>query len=1520
MSKSTRINRRNPRTSARMHATPALVTPLPLRKTWPISLCVGLVVGSIVFSSDVLAGGPTGGVVVGGSGTITQSGNNTVINQASSRLALNWQTFNVGANESVLFNQPSRSAVALNRILDQNPSQIFGRINSNGQIFLINTHGIIFGATAQMNVGGLLASTLDLTPNDFLAGHYNLNAVAPAAGVVNHGLIQAASGGSVSLVGGSVLNDGLIFANYGKINLDGADHATLDFDGNGLINIQITGELKQRLDAKEAAVTNKGKLSAEDGTVVLQAAATKDLFTNLVNNSGVIDASGISTDGGVVRLVGNGGNVESSGSINVSGVHGGSAQLLSDANVGVTGRIDASGEQGGGTIRVGGGYQGGEGLTTANVTYLGPDAVLDADATGYGNGGSVVLWGNQGNNFLGSIAARGGVLGGNGGLVETSSHYGLNAQGSVDASSPRGRAGTWLIDPYNITIQTGAGTLSSPFSASADSTIKASDLNTALNGTNVTVFTGSSGASNGDITVNAAIKPSAGDNVLYLKAAGGIYVNADISAADASHKLDLYLWSNYGGTAAGASYVSNASCAALVSCVVTVGDTANAAIATNGGLVDVETGIGGGAFTLGVGSKTGSINTGTGVLTVHATGISEAAGANTITAGAATLDAGAGAIALGNAGNNFSGAVSLSNSGANDVVLNNGTHALNLAASTLGSGALTISATGISQSGAITQAASAAGATFNAGAGAISLGNSGNNFTGSVSLNNSGANAVTLNNGTHALDLATSALGSGALTVSAAGISQSGMITQAASAGAATFNAGTNAITLTDAGNAFTGAVSLAGSNVSLVNSTATILGTTTATGTLDVGSNGALSQSGALTVTGAATFTQNSTTAGATQDVNLGSQNNSFQGGVTFAAGAGAGINNLSLKNIFATPGTLTLPANVASILTLNYTNAALTVPLAGVVAGGLDLTAGSGITINGNVSTSGAQAYHSAVTLGADAILASSGNGNIGFDSTVDGAYALTVNTGGATSFGGAVGGATRLTSLTTDAGGSTMLGGNVTTSGAQTYSDALTLGGDATLASSGAGAINLGSTVDGAHALAVNTSGATTFGGAVGGTTALTSLTTDAGGGTTLNGNVSTTGAQTYNDAVTLSGSATLTSSGAGAISLNSAVDGAHSLTVNTTGVTTLVGAVGGTTALTSLTTDAGGSTMLGGNVTTSGAQTYNDAVALSSNATLASSGAGAINLGGTVNGAHALAVNTSGATTFGGAVGGTTALTSLTTDAGGGTTLNGNVSTTGAQTYNDAIALGTDVTLATANGAVSFGSTVDNATATKRALTVNAGTGAVTFTGALGNGANGALASLATNSGTFNANALNIGSGGLAVTTAAGGIAQGGAFTVAGTSSFNAGSGAITLTNSGNDFTGAVSLSNSGANDVAVSDANALVLGASTIGSGALTLTATGISQTGAIVQAAGGGAVTLDAGAGDLTLTNAGNDFTGPVTASGQAVRITDATALDMVGFTSALNKDVSLVAGGQLTLAPTITAIDTGSGNLTLSS
>ena len=671
-----------------------------------VGLALGslLVCGTAAAASGVSAGeSPTGGKVVGGAGSIVQNGAETIIKQQSRLLALDWQTFNVGKDATVLFKQPGVSAIALNRILDQNPSQIFGKINSNGQIFLINTHGIIFGAGAQLNVGGLVASTLDLTPDDFLKQHFNLDAHGGHAGVVNHGTIAAASGGSVSLIGGNVQNSGLIVADYGRINLDGADKAVLDFDGNGLINVQITGALQQRFDTEQSAVANKGTLKSASGTVVLQASAARDLFTDLVNNAGVIDAHGISTDGGVVRLVGSGGNAVSSGRIDASGVHGGSVQVLSDHNVGITGgRVDASGRDGGGSIRVGGGWQGGEGLQTAAATYIAPDATLTADAMQRGKGGSVVVWGDRVNNFYGSISARGGALGGDGGRVETSSHDGLNAQGRVDASAAHGKAGMWLLDPRNVDIITGgggslAGTAPNLYYSAAtnNSTIDPTVINGALTGgTNVSVFTGTGGGQNGDITVTSAIT-AAGAGALYLKAAGSILLNADISGKDASNPLNVYLWANYGGAATDLAYSGLKACA---SCVVTLGDTANAAITTFGGAVDIRTGDAshaGGAVNIGNGTFTGTIDTsGTvaGALNVDANGITQMTTAgSSITAGAATLKGGSGAISLTNSGNDFSGTVNLAG-GTTQITGNN-----NLTLGTLATGALTA----ISNSGAL---------------------------------------------------------------------------------------------------------------------------------------------------------------------------------------------------------------------------------------------------------------------------------------------------------------------------------------------------------------------------------------------------------------------------------------------------------------------------------------------------------------------------------------------------------------------------------------------------------------------------------------------------------------------------------------------------------------------------------------------------------------------------------------------------------------------------------------------------
>ncbi|MDB6077181.1 MAG: filamentous hemagglutinin N-terminal protein, partial [Akkermansiaceae bacterium] len=297
----------------------------------------------------------------------------------------------------------------------------------------------------------------------------------------------------------------------------------------------------------------------------------------------------------------------------------------------------------------------------------------------------------------------------------------------------------------------------------------------------------------------------------------------------------------------------------------------------------------------------------------------------------------------------------------------------------------------------------------------------------------------------------------------------------------------------------------------------------------------------------------------------------------------------------------------------------------------------------------------------------------GSARFGGAVDGGFGLTVNSAGATTFSGAAGGNVALASLTTDAGGTTAVnGGGITTSGVQVYGDTVTLGAPVSVFTGSA--ITFAATLDGASATTINAV-TTLFSGAVGGSTALTSLTTDAAGTTTVGGLVSTTGSQTYHDAVTL-GSATSVFNGA-AVTFGSTLDGASDTTVNAT-TTTFGGTVGGTTALTSLTTDATGSTLIQGpGVHTTGNQTYGDDVVLSGPATLFT-GAG-VNFGARLDGSSAVVVNAID-TRFGGAVGSGTALVSLTTDAPGTTQIDGgSITTTGAQLYNDDVTLGADATL-------------------------------------------------------------------------------------------------------------------------------------------------------------------------------------------------------------------------------------------------
>ena len=185
---------------------------------------------------------PTGGEVVGGSGAISQSGTTTTINQATQNLAINWQSFNVAADERVQFIQPNASAIALNTILSNNGTTIAGRIDSNGKVILVNANGIFFTATSVLNVGSIIASGLSINPAAFMNGNYVFNEIPGTSGVViNSGTINASLGGNVALIGKQVQNNGLIVANLGTVTLAAGKEAVLTFDQGGLLGVRCRG-------------------------------------------------------------------------------------------------------------------------------------------------------------------------------------------------------------------------------------------------------------------------------------------------------------------------------------------------------------------------------------------------------------------------------------------------------------------------------------------------------------------------------------------------------------------------------------------------------------------------------------------------------------------------------------------------------------------------------------------------------------------------------------------------------------------------------------------------------------------------------------------------------------------------------------------------------------------------------------------------------------------------------------------------------------------------------------------------------------------------------------------------------------------------------------------------------------------------------------------------------------------------------------------------------------------------------
>jgi filamentous hemagglutinin family protein len=318
---------------------------------------------------------PTGLTVGSGTATVNQSGSQLTIT-ASQNAFLNWNTFNIAAGETTIFKQPSASSVVWNRVNDPNPSQIFGNLQANGVVVLLNSSGFYFGPHSFVSAAGLVVSTANFAPPENSGGTWEFNGPPPLASIINYGHIQVGTGGQAFLIADQIENHGTIEAPGGTIGLASGQTVLLSErpDGRGMsMAVTLPG----------GSVDNFGNLVADAGTIALNA--------KVVNQDGIIQANSVQNQNGIIELVaadsltlGAGSQILARGDDSTPGSSGGSATLQSGNNFG-----DNAGSQ----ISVTGGGQGGNGgnieISAPNILSL--DSSLDASAKAGSTDGQLLL-------------------------------------------------------------------------------------------------------------------------------------------------------------------------------------------------------------------------------------------------------------------------------------------------------------------------------------------------------------------------------------------------------------------------------------------------------------------------------------------------------------------------------------------------------------------------------------------------------------------------------------------------------------------------------------------------------------------------------------------------------------------------------------------------------------------------------------------------------------------------------------------------------------------------------------------------------------------------------------------------------------------------------------------------------------------------------------------------------------------------------------------------------------------------
>ena len=1407
-----------------------------MRRVQPLALALSL---ALAYPAALAL--PQGGQVVQGQVALSPG----LIQQGSDKAIVNWQSFSIAAGETLRVQQPGVNSVLLNRVVGGDPSLILGQLQANGRVFLVNPRGIVFGRGSQVDAGGLVASTLDLSDTDFTAGIYRFTASRDAGTLQADGRISA-PGGTVALVAPQLDVAGSIEAR--RVGLAAGSTVQVDVEGDGLVLFNLRND-----DSRDVSLRLAGRVLADGGSAELRAQARAGAAGQVLNMDGVVQARGLRQQGGrIVIDGGTAGITQVSGQLDATGEAGGDITVLGQKLALLdAARVDASGRLGGGRVQLGGGFEGLGTSHTAERTWIGAGAEIRADAGDQGDGGRIAVWAEQRTDMLGRISARGGRLGGNGGLVETSARGQLNVAGQVDAGAPKGSPGQWLLDPNDIVIKANGNSnvnvgAAPDFLSTDDAAIvDVGALNTALaGGTTVRVQTQALGtnAQSGNIDVQAAIVPT-GAAALHLTAAGHITFSSG-SIAAGGRALDVVL--KAGGNITGSTInTGGGDLQADASGTINLGTVTARDLVINGGA---------GTVTLPSGSLSG-------LLTVNTSGAISQGGALTVGAAASLTTANA-PVTLGSLDSH---GLSVTTTGG-AITLGTGTVQGNLSA-TSGGGLITQAAGGLVVTG---------GTSLGAGAGSILLTES-NDLQDTVTLSGATAQLINARDASRTLKLGASTL-TGSLTATTGGgdIVQGGTLSvggtallQAAggsislaggSAGVLTAStSGTGAITqagsLTASGAATltsgSGGVALGSFNSQRLDITATgggvVLGSGTVSGALTVDSGGtSISQTGTgLTVTGTSQLDAGSGT------ITLALAGNDLQDTVTVTGGATQLVSSKTASSVLKLGS-----GNVGGTFSATTGGGAITQTGTLAITGNATLEAAGGAITLARLDSADFTAHTSGgpITLGTGTVSgvlsAVSGGG------TIDQAAGGLVVTGNATVNAGA--GAVTLADPGNDWRGTVNLrGGTSQLRSTLSATSVLTLGtvnaGSLTVRTAG-GALNLGSgTIAGAL-------DARSFGGDI----------TQAG-------------------ALSVSGVATLNATTNGNITLADTLNqwnGLH-LTGNTLDVRS-----GGDITVLSLTQPVNRALTLsaGGNLALGPAASIDTGNA---DLTLASLG-GSFAVGGVLKGRN-ISLQAQSGLTLSNDLTATGNLT-LATASGGITQSTGQLTVTGSTT----------VTAGTSG--ITLNSTGNDFTG---AVSLTGGTTAIRDGGALTLGALSTGALTVRSDGLLDlgqgivTGTLNANSGGFAVTQASGGGVR---LKVTGTSTLAAGIADITLMETANDFQGAITATGGG---VSLHSAGNLHLTALTQpGNRALVLEAAGTLTlpAGTTSIDTGSAALTLSSGAAFATLdTLKGGNITLKGITATLAHDITASGNLDVRATAGGINQ-----TGGRLSVQGTTLLSATG--------